>query len=191
MISSKPSRSSMPSGFRPIGFCRSRSAPCSSARSGVHPPRGLLLLRQLPLSGGKLEDTAAGGLPRSSGIKASFIPASAASSPTCRDRLKTLSPSTAGAAPASSGSKKARARIRCTRGCHAGCSQPTLSGFSFTLLPTISATFCAPPHTPTSSTEEGYVQIQEADQDRREGRQPRPLCRLPIGRGRYPEASLR
>ena len=48
----------MPSGFRPIGFCRSRSAPCSSARSGVHLPRGLLLLRQLPSSGGKLEDTA-------------------------------------------------------------------------------------------------------------------------------------
>jgi hypothetical protein len=29
-------------------------------------------------------------------------------------------------------------------GCHAGCSQPTLSGFSCTLLPTISATSRTP-----------------------------------------------
>jgi hypothetical protein len=31
----------------------------------------------------------------------------------------------------------------------------------------------------------------EADQDRREGSQLRPLCRLPDGRSRYPETTLR
>jgi hypothetical protein len=30
----------------------------------------------------------------------------------------------------------------------------------------------------------------KADQDRREGRQPRPLCRLPDGRGRHPTANV-
>ena len=30
----------------------------------------------------------------------------------------------------------------------------------------------------------------EADQDRRESREPRPLCRLPNGRGRHPTANV-
>jgi hypothetical protein len=30
----------------------------------------------------------------------------------------------------------------------------------------------------------------KADQDRREGREPRPLCRLPDGRGRHPTANV-
>jgi hypothetical protein len=30
----------------------------------------------------------------------------------------------------------------------------------------------------------------KADQDRREGREPRPLCRLPDGRGRHPAAKV-
>ena len=52
--------------------------------------RGPPLLRQLPLSGGKLEDSRAGSSPRSNGIPASFIPASASSSPTCRDRPESV-----------------------------------------------------------------------------------------------------
>src|SRR5215472_1708790 len=31
---------------------------------------------------------------------------------------------------------------------------------------------------------------RKADQDRREGREPRPLCRLPDGRGRHPTANV-
>ncbi len=79
----------------------------------------------------------------SSGIRASLFRASASSSPTCPDRLRTSSPSTTCAAPASNGSRKAKAQSG-GHGCHAVRSQPTPRGFSFTLSPITSATSCAP-----------------------------------------------
>jgi hypothetical protein len=78
----------------------------------------------------------------SSGIRASFIRASASSSPTCRARPSGWSPSTTSAARASNGSKKARPRSS-GLGCRAGRSRPTRCGSSFMRWPTISATSCA------------------------------------------------
>ena len=73
---------------------------------------------------------------------ASFIRASASSSPTCRARPSGSSPSTTSAAHASNGSKRARVRSS-GRGCHAGRSPPTPCGSSFMRSPTISAISCA------------------------------------------------
>ena len=84
----------------------------------------------------------AGSSPKSSGIRASFIRASASSSPTWRVPPKMSSLSTTNAALASSGSRRARARSN-GRGCHAGRSPPTPSGSSFMRRPTISAISCA------------------------------------------------
>ena len=63
--------------------------------------------------------------PRSSGTRASYIPALASSSPTCRARPSGSSPSTTSAGRASNGSSKARERSS-GRGCHAARSPPTL-----------------------------------------------------------------
>ena len=79
--------------------------------------------------------------PRSSGIRVSFIRASASSSPTWRGRRSASSPSTTTAAPASSTSKKARARSS-GPGCRADPSPPTPSAFSSMPWPTISAISC-------------------------------------------------
>jgi hypothetical protein len=84
----------------------------------------------------------AGSSPKSSGIRANFIRASASSSPTWRVPPKISSLSTTNAAFASSGSRRARARSN-GRGCHAGRSPPTPSGSSFMRWPTISAISCA------------------------------------------------
>ena len=51
-----------------------------------------------------------------------------------------------------------------------------------------------PAHAGDARADQGLVADQpegEADQDRREGRQPRPLCRLPDGRGRRAEDAVR
>ena len=71
--------------------------------------------------------------PRSSGTRASYIPALASSSPTCRARPSGSSPSTTSAGRASNGSSKARERSS-GRGCHAARSPPTLrpAGWSAT-----------------------------------------------------------
>ena len=50
-----------------------------------------------------------------------------------------------------------------------------------------------PAHAGDARADQGLVADQlegEADQDRREGREPRPLCRLPDGRGRHPTANV-
>ena len=50
-----------------------------------------------------------------------------------------------------------------------------------------------PAHASDAGADQGLVADQpegEADQDRREGRQPRPLRRLPDGRGRHPTANV-
>src|SRR5499427_4433106 len=48
-------------------------------------------------------------------------------------------------------------------------------------------------HAGDAGADQGLVADEsegQADQDRREGRQPRPLCRLPDGRGRHPTANV-
>src|ERR1700719_1092438 len=77
----------------------------------------------------------------SSGTPASFIRASASSSPTWRGRPSASLPSTTTVAPASSTSRKARARSS-GPACRAAPSPPTRSVFSCTRWPTISATSC-------------------------------------------------
>src|SRR5262245_55618208 len=50
-----------------------------------------------------------------------------------------------------------------------------------------------PAHAGDAGADQGLVADEsegQADQDRREGRQPRPLCRLPDGRGRHPTANV-
>src|SRR5271165_1605565 len=77
----------------------------------------------------------------SSGIRVSFIRASALSSPTWRGRWSASSPSITTAAPQSSGSKRARARSS-GPACRADPSPPTPSASSSTHWPTISAISC-------------------------------------------------
>jgi hypothetical protein len=72
---------------------------------------------------------------------ASFVRASASSSPTWRGRLSASLPSTTTAAPASSTSKKARARSS-GAACRAAPSLPTRSASSSTRWLIISATSC-------------------------------------------------
>ena len=81
----RPKATSTRSGCRPTAFCRSVSAICSSAllvarrsRSGDTTPASAIRRKA-----GRCH---AASWPRSSGTPASFIPASASSSPTCRDR---------------------------------------------------------------------------------------------------------
>ena len=88
--------------------------------------------------------------PRSSGTRASYIPALASSSPTCRARPSGSSPSTTSAGRASNGSSKARERSS-GRGCHAARSPPTLrpAGWSATtascaMVATSSSRFAVP-----------------------------------------------
>ena len=119
---------------------------------------------------------------------ASSIHASASSSPTCRARPSGSSPSATSAAHASNGSKRARARSN-GRGFRAGRLRPTRFGSSFMRWPTISAISCALGD--DARTDQGLVADElegEADQDRREGGEPRTLCRLPDGRSRHPTA---
>ena len=87
--------------------------------------------------------------PRSSGTRASYIPALASSSPTCRARPSGSSPSTTSAGRASNGSSKARERSS-GRGCHAARSPPTLrpAGWSATttscaMAAYVSSRFCS------------------------------------------------
>src|SRR5438445_9424566 len=50
-----------------------------------------------------------------------------------------------------------------------------------------------PAHAGDAGADQGLVADEsegKADQDRREGRQPRPLCHLPDGRGRHPTANV-
>ena len=85
-----------------------------------------------------------------SGIRASFIPASASSSPTCPDLPRTLSPSTINAAPVNNGSRREKVRSS-GPGCHASRSRPIPYGFSSTLSPIISATSFVPWQHPSRS----------------------------------------
>src|SRR5271165_4009809 len=118
----------------------------------------------------------------SSGIRVSFIRASALSSPTWRGRWSASSPSITTAAPQSSGSKRARARS----------SGPPV-------VPILRRQRRPPPapraglqsrqfHADAGDAEDGGAVVadqpaREADQDRCQGREPRPLHHLPDGRG--------
>ena len=84
----------------------------------------------------------AGSSPRSNGIRAISIHASASSSPTCRGLPIMSSPSTTSAGRASSGSRREKAQSS-GHGCHVGHSPPTRFVYSFMRWPTISAIFCA------------------------------------------------
>ena len=69
-------------------------------------------------------------------------------------------------------------------------SPPTRFGSSFMRSPTISAISCA---SGDARADHGLVADEperEADQDRRQGRQPRPLRRVPDGRGRLSPANV-
>src|SRR5262249_27718522 len=49
------------------------------------------------------------------------------------------------------------------------------------------------PHACNTGADQGLVADEsegQADQDRREGSEPRPLCYLPDGRGRHPTANV-
>jgi hypothetical protein len=113
------------SGYRPIGCCKTTSATSSSARSGDRRRR---CAATMPAFATKLAHRQSPDewWPRSSGIRVSFIRASALSSPTWRGRWSVSSPSITTAVPASSTSKKARARSS-GPGCHADPSPPTPS----------------------------------------------------------------
>jgi hypothetical protein len=124
----------------------------------------------------------------SSGIRASFIRTSASSSPTCRARPSGWSPSTTSAARASNGSKKARPRSS-GLGCRAGRSRPTRCVSSFMRWPTISATSCARGDARADQRLVADELEGEADQDRREGGEPRTLRRISDGGGRHPTAN--
>ena len=114
----------------------------SNASSRATAERGAPVPCQFHLSSWKLDQAAPGDCPRSSGIRASFIRASASSSPTCRARPIGLSPSTTSAGHASNGSRKARARSS-GRGYRAERLWPTPCGSSFMRSLTISAISCA------------------------------------------------
>jgi len=135
--SSKPKAWVMRSGYRPIGCCKTRLATSSSARSGDRRRRCAATMPAFatkPAHGQSPDEW----WPRSSGIRVSFIRASALSSPTWRGRWSVSSPSITTAVPASSTSKKARPRSS-GPACHADPSSPTPSASSSTRWPTISA----------------------------------------------------
>jgi hypothetical protein len=75
-----------------------------------------------------------------------------------------------------------------TKAASAARSRPTRFAFSFMHSPTISAIFCACWRRPSRVADEPEG---KANQDRRQGRQSWPLCRVPNGRGRYSPKSLR
>src|ERR1700730_17603137 len=99
--SSKPKAWVMRSGYRPIGCCKTRLAASSSARSGDRRRRCAATMPAFatkPAHGQSPDEWWS----RSSGIRVSFIRASALSSPTWRGRWSVSSPSITTAAPASS-----------------------------------------------------------------------------------------
>ena len=149
-----------------------RLATCSSARSGDLRTRCVGSM-PISLSGGKLDEAAPGDR---QGRVASGRALSARRLHRHQHgatRQKS-SRSTINAALASNGSRKARARSN-GRGCHAGRSPPTPSGFSFMRWPTISAISCARWRCPRRSKTVSDEPEGEADQDRREGGLPRSL----------------
>ena len=169
----------------PAPLCRRQS----NASSRATAERGAAVPCQFYLSSWKLDQAAPGDCPRSSGIRASFIRASASSSPTCRARPIGLSPSTTSAGHASNGSRKARARSS-GRGYRAERLWPTPCGSSFMRSLTISAISCA---RCDARANPGLIADElegEADQDRRESGEPRPLRCLPDGGGRHPTANV-
>src|ERR1017187_4172645 len=161
--SRRPNTTSTRSGCLPIRFYNRGSATCSSARSVALPSRfgGTTPTSAIRRKAGRYH---AASWRRSSGTPASFIRASASSSPTCRARPSGSLPSTTSAGRASNGSRKATARSS-GRGCHAGRSLLTPSGFSFMRSPTISAISCGRSQHRSRSRSHG-----EVDSDRRSGR---------------------
>jgi hypothetical protein len=88
----------------------------------------------------------------------------------------------------SSGSGKNKFQTETLPGCHVGHSPPTRFVYSFMRWPTISAIFCA--RWRRRSRSRVVADELEADQDRREDRQPWPLCRVSDGRSRHSQKSL-
>ena len=137
----RPRGSSTRSGCRPTGSCRSRIGYLLKRPVGRPPTRCAPILRQLQLSGRKLDEAAPR---RGQGRVASGRTLSARRlhrhQPE-RARPSGSSPSTTSAGRASNGSRRARTRSS-GRGCHAARSPPTRCVFSFMRWPTISATSC-------------------------------------------------
>src|SRR5262245_16006416 len=120
-------------------------------------------------------------------MPASFIRASVSSSPTCRAQPSGSSPSSAGRATMDQGRQgrdqvdtavvqDVRGQRRAARTSCAGLQSWQLS-----------------PHACNTGADQGLVADElegEADQDRREGGEPRTLCRLPNGGGRHPTTNV-
>ena len=106
-------------------------------------------------------------------------------------RLNHLKPSTTNAGHASNGSKRARARSD-GRGCHAARSPPTRVRLQLHALAYNLGNFLRTLATPEPIKDWSLTSLKEkADQDRREGREPWPLCRVSDGRSRHSQKSLR
>src|SRR5271166_4472376 len=181
MSSSKPRAWVMRSGCRPTGSCRTRSGTCSSGRSG---DRRMRYAASTPASAirRRAGRNPAGWWPRLSGIRANCIRASALSSPTWRGRPSASWPSTISAAPRSSGSRKGRQQSG-GRACHAVLSLPTR--FAFSSMPGLQSRQF---HANAGDAQGGGAMVADqpagkADQDRRQGGQPRPLRHVSDGRG--------
>src|SRR5262249_7661333 len=114
----------------------------------------------------------------SSGIRANYTRASALSSPIWRVRPSASSPSATSAAQRSNGSRRARVRSS-GRGYRAGPLPPTRCASSSTYWPTISVTYA---HASDAQSGGAVVADQlagKADQDRRQGCQPRAVRHVP------------
>src|ERR1700716_127233 len=133
--------SNTPFDFRRTASFKSGSAICSNVRLVARPMTCADLTRTSPIRP-EAGTSRAGWLPRSNGIRANSIRASASSSPTCRDPPRMSSPSTTSAGRASNGSRREKAQSS-GHGCHVGHSPPTRFVYSFMRWPTISAIFCA------------------------------------------------
>jgi hypothetical protein len=169
--SSKPKAWGLRSRYRPIRCCKTRSATSSSTRSGDRRRCAATMpaFATKPAHGQSPDEW----WPRSNGIRVRFIGASALSSPPRHGWWSVLSPSITTAAPASSTSKKARARQ----------VDPAVM--------MIRRRHHRPPPAPRAAgdAEDGGAVVadqlaREADRDRRQGREPRPLHDLSDGRGR-------
>jgi hypothetical protein len=140
--SSKPRACAIRSGCQPIGFCRTRSDTCPSARSGDR-RRRCAATTPASATRHRAGKGRAALWPRSNGIPARrALPTSAFSSAIWRERPGASSPSTTSAARPSSGSKRVRARS-IGPGCHAAPSSPMPSASNSMRSRITSATSCA------------------------------------------------
>jgi len=182
----KASGSSMRSGFRPTGFYRTGSASCSSARRATS-ERGPPVRCQFHLSGWKLEQAAPGD-------RQGRVASGRALSARRVHRHQPVAPGRAGRRllqqaghmrtmdQGRQGRDQVNPAVVPNIRCERGAASASCTRLQSRQLPA---------HARDARADEGLVADEpegETDQDRREGRQPRPLCRLSDGRGRHPTA---